>query len=445
MMPNSTQPLNITTEGNNTSTSDKVASLVENQSESNIQLNSGVINDKSITENYKGKVDGTEIESTPTTITTVSSQHENDTDFEVSKTAETSTSCSTEESLPTIRRPKTQYQFLMERRATEDKAVKNENEIENSEENTQQENTQQEDTLEGNDQSAEDSRKSEISDEVKGGISNAGDQSEITEEGRPTEDIAEETEKKKSSKNKSGRSKVDEITLKSRADAYMEQRSINHKVEDDNQNESVNKSEISESNRRMQTRSQSQVELAGNENIGDETKSVSEKDDEEDEDYFSCKICLQSFKNHNMFKKHKVTCTKIKKKHACSKCGKKFSQPSLLTQHFNYRHTDKPKKFVCTPCGKSFELKKTLQEHNHQLHDANGNKYLCDFCSRLFWHLGKFMVHRASHTGVKPFKCGRCGQRSFASSERLTKHFKICSQSNTVECNKCGKGYSNLS
>ena len=107
-----------------------------------------------------------------------------------------------------------------------------------------------------------------------------------------------------------------------------------------------------------------------------------------------------------MFKKHKVSCTKIKKKHCCSKCGKSFSQPSLLTQHFDYRHTDKPKKFVCTPCGISFELKKTLQEHNHQLHDAAGSKYLCDFCSRSFWHLGKFTVHRALHTGVKPFKCG---------------------------------------
>ena len=50
MMPNSTQPLDITREGNNTCTSDKVASLVENQSESNIWLTSGVINDKSSTE-----------------------------------------------------------------------------------------------------------------------------------------------------------------------------------------------------------------------------------------------------------------------------------------------------------------------------------------------------------------------------------------------------------
>ena len=180
------------------------------------------------------------------------------------------------------------------------------------------------------------------------------------------------------------------------------------------------------------------------ESKGDETKSASEKEDEQDEEYFSCKICSQTFKNHTMFKKHKVTCTKIKKKHSCTKCGKTFYQPSLLTQHFNYRHMDKPKKFVCSPCGKSFELKKSLQEHNHRLHDADGNKYLCDFCSRSFWHLGEFTVQCASHTGVKPFKCDHCRQRSFASSERLTKHLKICSQ-NMVQCNKCGKGYSNQS
>ena len=143
----------------------------------------------------------------------------------------------------------------MERRDTDDKAGKNEDQIEKSEENTQQE-----DTHEGNKHSAEDSHKSEISDAINAGISNTGDQVEITEKGGPIEDIAEETEKKKSAKNKSGRSKVVKITSKSRVDAYMEQRSINHKVENANQNETVNESEISDLTRCVQTRSQSQLE-----------------------------------------------------------------------------------------------------------------------------------------------------------------------------------------
>ena len=69
-------------------------------------------------------------------------------------------------------------------------------------------------------------------------------------------------------------------------------------------------------------------------------------------------------------------------------------------------------------------------------------RYLCDFCSRPFWHFGEFTVHRASHTGIKPFKCGRCGEKSFASAERLTKHLKRCGINNSIVCNKCGKGYS---
>ena len=137
---------------------------------------------------------------------------------------------------------------------------------------------------------------------------------------------------------------------------------------------------------------------------------------------FVCKLS----KDHVEYKKHKISCTKILKKHQCSKCGKSFTQRNLLNQHFDYRHTDKPKRFVCEPCGKSFELKKTMQEHNLRLHNEKGKKYLCDFCSQSFWHFGEFTVYCVSHTGIKPFKCGRCGDASFASSERLTKHLKRC-------------------
>ena len=138
----------------------------------------------------------------------------------------------------------------------------------------------------------------------------------------------------------------------------------------------------------------------------------------------------------------KLPALKFRKKHQCSKCGKSFTQRNLLNQHFDYRHMDKPKHFVCEPCGKTFELKKTMQEHNLRLHNEKGKKYLCDFCSRSFWHFGEFTVHRASHTGIKPFKCGRCGEASFASSERLTKHLKRCGISGNIKCNKCGKGFS---
>ena len=201
------------------------------------------------------------------------------------------------------------------------------------------------------------------------------------------------------------------------------------------------KSEIIDKPSHMVTRSQRHAAGMDDAASNDDTKTASE-DEDENNAFYSCKICMQTFKNYTEYKKHKVSCIKISKKHKCSKCGKAFTQRNLLNQHFDYRHTDKPKRFVCEPCGKSFELKKTMQEHNYRLHNENDKKYLCDFCSRSFWHFGEFSVHHASHTGIKPFKCGRCGEASFASSERLTKHLKRCGISGNVQCNKCGKGFS---
>ena len=49
----------------------------------------------------------TALDSSTNTTSSAPSHHENDTDFEITKTPETSSSCTTEESLPMIRRPKT--------------------------------------------------------------------------------------------------------------------------------------------------------------------------------------------------------------------------------------------------------------------------------------------------------------------------------------------------
>ena len=54
-------------------------------------------------------------------------------------------------------------------------------------------------------------------------------------------------------------------------------------------------------------------------------------------------------------------------------------------------------------------------------------------------------MHRASHTGAKPYNCGRCQQKSFALADHLNKHLERCGSETTVACNQCGKGYSNPS
>ena len=84
----------------------------------NVEFYENVINDEKKKEerNKTDNAQGTPIETSPNTSSTIPSRHENDTDFEVTQSPEKSTSSNTEDSLPTIRRPKTRYQVQMEKK-----------------------------------------------------------------------------------------------------------------------------------------------------------------------------------------------------------------------------------------------------------------------------------------------------------------------------------------
>ena len=110
------------------------------------------------------------------------------------------------------------------------------------------------------------------------------------------------------------------------------------------------KSEISEAKIGLRTRSKTNLE-DGREETQDKAHEEKKKDDEIEDDFYSCKICAQTFQNHDKYKKHKLSCKRTSMKHVCSKCSKSFGQKSLLQQHYDYRHTNKPKKFICEPCG----------------------------------------------------------------------------------------------
>ena len=56
--------------------------------------------------------------------------------------------------------------------------------------------------------------------------------------------------------------------------------------------------------------------------------------------------------------------------------------------------------------------------------------------------MGEFNQHRASHTGVKDFKCGKCNIKSFSSIGKLNYHLKHCGKPNQYECSVCGKKFS---
>ena len=163
------------------------------------------------------------------------------------------------------------------------------------------------------------------------------------------------------------------------------------------------------------------------------------------QDGFSCHICQQMFRNYDDLKIHKVKCTKNPKKHFCSVCGKGFHARTLMQQHYDFRHTSKPKRFVCTECNKAFELKKSFDEHMMRLHNKGDYKFQCDFCGRRFFHLQEFKVHRATHTNIKEYSCGRCNNAAFATPGKLNAHLANCGKPSTHECTICHKFYSTSS
>ena len=167
------------------------------------------------------------------------------------------------------------------------------------------------------------------------------------------------------------------------------------------------------------------------------TEEISDGNNSKDEvTAYSCNLCVQTFENHSQYKTHKINCTKIPKKFVCLKYSKGFTAKCYLTQHVDFKHTNKLKKYYCKPCNKYFELEKTMKEHNRRLHSDGDYKYLCDFCSRGFWHLQEFKLHHTGHTGLKPYKCGQCEVASFADGHRLNNHLKTCGKMNSYECNQ---------
>ncbi|XP_063807085.1 zinc finger protein 629-like isoform X7 [Pseudophryne corroboree] len=108
------------------------------------------------------------------------------------------------------------------------------------------------------------------------------------------------------------------------------------------------------------------------------------------------------------------------KKHICSRCGKQFTDPLVLLQHFQ-THTDS-KPYVCSECGKSFKCKAYLTIH---VRVHTGEKpYSCSECSKCFSQKITLIKHRRTHSGEKPFACPECG-KCFADNSNLYHHKRI--------------------
>ena len=141
--------------------------------------------------------------------------------------------------------------------------------------------------------------------------------------------------------------------------------------------------------------------------------------------FFQCHICPKILKTKSYLNAHLKYNHNINEgKYECHICGHVTKRPKLLEKHMKLHKSEQPdrdeQQHECIDCGKVFQSKLHLRSHSRIHKDR---KFLCDFCAKSFCTKTKLREHRMTHTGEKPFKCGKC---DYGSTQRgnLRLHMK---------------------
>lgn len=68
------------------------------------------------------------------------------------------------------------------------------------------------------------------------------------------------------------------------------------------------------------------------------------------------------------------------------------------------------------------------------------SRHLCDICGNYYASPSGLEIHKATHTGMKPYKCDICG-KGFAIKGYLQNHEKLHTETPRFSCEICGKGF----
>ncbi|XP_072946671.1 uncharacterized protein, partial [Epargyreus clarus] len=144
-----------------------------------------------------------------------------------------------------------------------------------------------------------------------------------------------------------------------------------------------------------------------------------------------CYQCDMNFKNRISYNQHmKYTLKHIdpaKLKYACQLCDKKFAKPTRLEEHNLAVHL-KMTPIQCTVAGCNFACssRPVLRTHIRMLHrDARSRRnHVCDVCGKAYTTKKTLEGHLRSHSGERPFRCGRCPS-AFSHEATLYNHTRM--------------------
>lgn len=122
----------------------------------------------------------------------------------------------------------------------------------------------------------------------------------------------------------------------------------------------------------------------------------------------------------------------------CHVCGRVLTTQSRLEHHLRTHQ-----RLSCPECGKMFWRKSLLRDHRKRRHSTGSvaRRHACRICAAKFCRLSGLETHMRSHTGVKPFKCERCGRR-FSSKSNCRRHLLTHPESRQAHpCVVCGSTF----
>ena len=118
---------------------------------------------------------------------------------------------------------------------------------------------------------------------------------------------------------------------------------------------------------------------------------------------------------------------------ACSKCKKKFSTPSTVSQHF-YNHGEL--KYSCHTCGKKYALKSQLT--NHWISHKRIKDHICIWpnCGKSYFSKGELIKHTKIHYKDSVF-CHLCDYSMYDSRLLISHMRKHNKKVKNYECKNC--------
>lgn len=148
-----------------------------------------------------------------------------------------------------------------------------------------------------------------------------------------------------------------------------------------------------------------------------DSQRLSEKDDEDKIDKFTCPVCGKVISTKGNLKVHLAT-HRPKGKYECDICGRIFKTQCNLHRHKSYHGGIQ---YPCGVCGRVYSTNSTLRAHSITHSDLRPHK--CPLCDKTFKRNQDLKFHINQHTGARPYQCPYC-PKAFASSGNCFSHRK---------------------